>query len=306
MKRKASNTDIEENRNKITKILDSFDENEKLLFSKYTTENYNDILLFYELEKINGDRYINMSKENTSKYFYCIKWVKSYFKSETLFNFQSYLESNADSAIIHFKKQIEKFTKSKYNKSLDDYDVDICNTLSESLSLPGFLGKGQVDAMIVPKWYKSYLKNCFVSIKFVKEYNNESNVKGQALAQLLSVSIKSKYPILHVITDFKKFQLSYIYYCDIDKTYYLCESIADTEKALSIIIFWLDEIYSNTLELENSPRRRSARNKKETDKIVSPVSNETTGKTLIMKYDGLVRAKSNFIKIATKKANYQS
>jgi hypothetical protein len=57
-----------------------------------------------------------------------------------------------------------------------------------------------------------------------------------------------------------------------------------------------DLIYSNTLELENSPRRRSARNKKETDKIVSTVSNETTGKTLIMKYDGLIRAKSNFIK----------
>lgn len=47
-----------------------------------------------------------------------IKWLKTCFKSETCLDFQSYLNSNADSAIIYFKKQID-------NKSLDDYDVVI-------------------------------------------------------------------------------------------------------------------------------------------------------------------------------------
>lgn len=49
--------------------------------------------------------------------------------------------------------------KSKYQKSLDDYGVDISNASSDSLNLPGFVGKDQVDATITPKWLESYSKN---------------------------------------------------------------------------------------------------------------------------------------------------
>ena len=93
-------------------------------------------------------------------------------------------------------------------------------------------------------------------------------------------SIKSKYPVLHVITDFNRYQLSFIYFDDNDKTYYLCESILNKSlKVISKIIFCLDNYYvfreSNGFALENGIK---------------------------ISIDGLIKAKTNIINIAKTKA----
>jgi hypothetical protein len=189
---------------------------------------------------------------------------------------------NVSSAIHYFTNQINNAIRLNYSNknSLDDYDVEICKASSETFQLPGFLDDSQVNAVIVPKWQRSFSKNCIISFLFVKEYN-ESNVKSEALKQLLSLSIKSKYPVLHVITDFNRYQLSFIYFDDNDKTYYLCESILNKSlKVILKIIFWLDNYYvsreSNGFVLENGIK---------------------------ISIDGLIKAKTNIINIAKTKAN---
>lgn len=73
MKRKASELSIgSESRIKIQKIDDELDDETTIAsfqlytFSMYKAENFNEILEFYNLEKINGNRYFFEEKEQQS------------------------------------------------------------------------------------------------------------------------------------------------------------------------------------------------------------------------------------------------
>ncbi len=276
MKRKASELSISsESRIKIQKI-DELDD-ETTTFSMYKAENYNEILEFYNLEKINGNRYFSSEEkeQSSSKFFAWIKEIRIGVGINVAIN-------KKEKETFYFKEEIENFMKSKYQKSLDDYGVDISNALSDSLNLPGFVGKDQVDATITPKWLESYSKNCIISIKFTK-LNNESNVKGQALAHLLSLSILSKYPVLHVTTDLKKYQLSFIYYCDIDKAYYFCEKSMNRDQAIPKIVYWLMNFYPNAAKLSwGNALKANAQDEKEIN----------------ISFEGLIKAKDNLINIS--------
>jgi hypothetical protein len=77
MKRKASELSISsESRIKIQKI-DELDD-ETTTFSMYKAENYNEILEFYNLEKINGNRYFSSEEkeQSSSKFFAWIKEIR--------------------------------------------------------------------------------------------------------------------------------------------------------------------------------------------------------------------------------------
>lgn len=146
-------------------------------------------------------------------------------------------------ARLHFKNQLNNFIiNSSKGKSLDDLGFDLINASSKRLLMyqPVF-SCGKPDVILVPTVGSATpLEYCCVCFE-IKPSNQIKDLNGQSLWQLISASMSSENPVLHITTDLDSTFKAIILTNISEKNSIITWDLTGDE-TISLIIYWVENM----------------------------------------------------------------